>query len=226
MKRTMRGCLTALPVVIAGCGDSTGPELRLDPAVRVVHAAPETPQLEVVFEGETRARLEYAEVSEYLPVASGARELEVFVAGAATPIIDIAPVLDDGASYTLFAAGRASRIRSILIRDAPTPADTGRARIRLVHAAATAGTVDIYITEPGTPLSGAAPALMNVDFGDTSAYMVVDARTWQIRVTAAGTQTILIDLPLLVLSSTRVHTVVMMDTEGSGPPHGLIVLND
>ena len=35
-----------------------------------------------------------------------------------------------------------------------------------------------------------------------------------------------IDLPLLVLSSRRVLTIVMMDTMGSGPPHGLIALSD
>jgi hypothetical protein len=56
--------------------------------------------------------------------------------------------------------------------------------------------------------------------------MVLESRTYQVRVTTAGGGELLIDLPLLVLSSLRVLTIVVMDTMGSGPPHGLIVLSD
>jgi hypothetical protein len=42
----------------------------------------------------------------------------------------------------------------------------------------------------------------------------------------AGGDVLLIDLPLLVMSSMQVLTIVLMDTMGSGPPHGLIVLSD
>ncbi|HEX6134898.1 MAG TPA: DUF4397 domain-containing protein [Longimicrobiales bacterium] len=219
------GVVAAL-LAAAACGETTGPDLQLDSAVRVVHAAPETPRLDVILQGETRAQLEYAEVSEYFTVGAGARELQLNAAGSTTPLIEVDTTFAMDAHYTVLAAGRAGSIQPIILEDDPTPADTGQARIRLVHAAPTAGAVDIYVTEPGIELTSSTPTLTNVDFGATSDYMVLDARTWRVRVTVAGTQTILIDLPLLVLSSTRVFTVVMMDTMGSGPPHGLIVLSD
>jgi hypothetical protein len=56
--------------------------------------------------------------------------------------------------------------------------------------------------------------------------MVLDSRTYQVRVAVSGSDVLLIDLPLLVLSSMRVMTLVIMDTMGSGPPHGLIALSD
>ncbi|HEX6307436.1 MAG TPA: DUF4397 domain-containing protein [Longimicrobiales bacterium] len=223
--RNRRSVVAAL-LAAAACGETTGPELQLDSGVRVVHAAPETPRLEVVLQGETRALLEYAEVSEYFTVGAGERQLQLHVAGSTTPIIALDTTFAAETHYTVLAAGRSGSIQPIILEDDPTPADTGEARIRLVHAAPTAGTVDIYVTQPGEELAVSAPALTNVDFGAASDYMVLDARTWRVRVTAAGTQTILIDLPLLVLSSRRVVTVVMMDTMGSGPPHGLIVLSD
>ena len=218
----MRKRAAVLLAVLAACGDTTGPALRLDATVRVVHAAPETPRLDVVLDGVTRTRLDYAEVSERISVGGGG--LQLAVAGQGTALISLDSAFASDTRYTVLAAGRAGSIQPIVLEDDPTPADSGMARIRLVHAAPTAALVDIYVTEPGAELAASSPDLTSVAFGDASDYMVLEARTYRVRVTAAGTQTIMIDLPLLVLSSMRVVTIVMMDTMGSGPPHGLIAL--
>jgi hypothetical protein len=225
MARTGAGVLAAV-LLLSGCGDTTGPDLRLDATVRVLHAAPETPQLEVVLEGESRTRLDYAEVSDRITVESGERRLQLLVEGRTEALIDLDTLFESGAQYTVLAAGRAGEIVPLVLADDPTPADTGEARIRLVHAAPTAGLVDIYVTEPGTSLDAEAPDLSSVAFSDASDYMVLESRTYQVRVTSVGGGQLLIDMPLLVLSSTRVLTIVMMDTRGSGPPHGLIALSD
>lgn len=220
------GALAGL--VLSACGETTGPELRLDASVRVLHAAPETPRVEVVLEGESRTLLEYAEVSEHITVEAGDRRLQLLIAGEAEALIDLDTVFESGTQYTVIAAGRAGELQPIVLADdtIPLPPDTGTTRIRLVHAAPTAGVVDIYITEPGSELSTETPVLTSVAFGDASEYMVLESRTYQVRVTGAAGGELLIDLPLLVLSSMRVLTIVMMDTMGSGPPHGLIALPD
>jgi hypothetical protein len=135
-------------------------------------------------------------------------------------------MLEPDTQYTVLATGVAGDLNPIVLIDDPTPADTGETRIRLVHAAPTAGAVDIYVTEPGAELATAVPVLTSVAFGAASDYMGLDSRTYQVRVTVAGGDVLLIDLPLLVMSSMQVLTIVMMDTMGSGPPHGLIVLSD
>lgn len=215
-----------LVAVAAACGEATGPDLQLDATIRVLHAAPETPRLEVVVENELRTVLEYAEVSDRITVEAGERQIQLVVAGETEALIDLDRMFDSGSQNTVLAAGRAGEIQPIVLDDDPTPADTGETRIRIVHAAPTAGMVDIYVSEPGAELSGETPLLTSVAFGDASEYMVVESRTYQVRVTLAATGELLIDLPLLVLSSTRVQTLVMMDTQGSGPPHGLISLDD
>ncbi|MBR9989884.1 MAG: DUF4397 domain-containing protein [Gemmatimonadetes bacterium] len=218
--------LLAAVVLLGACSETTGPELRLDATVRVLHAAPETPRLDVVLEGVTRTVLEYAELSERYTVESGDRQLRLVVAGETEALIDLQTLFDSGTAYTVLAAGRAGEIMPIVLVDDPTPADTGETRIRFVHAAPTAGVVDIHVGEPGTPLTASTPMLTSVAFGNASEYMVVESTTYQVRVTSAGGTDVLIDLPLLVLSSTRVVTIVMMDTMGSGSPHGLIILSD
>lgn len=225
MTKMVAGVLFAV-LVTGACGDTTGPELQLDASVRVLHAAPETPQLEVVLEGESRTRLEYAEVSERITVASGERRLQLLVQGETEALIDLDTLFESGTQYTVLAAGVGGEIEPIVLADDPTPADTGETRIRVVHAAPTAGTVDIYVSEPGSPIEQGTPVLTSVAFGDASEYMVLESRTYQVRVTMASGGALLIDLPLLVLSSTRALTIVMMDTMGSGPPHGLIALSD
>jgi hypothetical protein len=225
MMKVAAGVLAAA-LAASACGDTTGPDLQLDASVRVLHAAPETPQLEVVLAGESRTRLDYAEVSDRITVASGERRLQLLVEGETEALIDLDTLFDAGTQYTVLAAGRAGEIQPIVLADDPAPADTGETRIRVVHAAPTAGIVDIYISEPGSPIETESPVLSSVAFGDASEYMVLESRTYQVRVTTAGGGELQIDLPLLVLSSLRVLTIVVMDTMGSGPPHGLIVLSD
>jgi hypothetical protein len=211
---------------VVGCGEATAPVLLLDARVRVLHAAPEAPRMEVVLENESRTLLEYAEVSDFITIGSGERRLQLIVSGETEALIDLETTLDPDAQYTVLAAGVGEDIQPIVLLDDPAPADTGETRIRLVHAAPTAGDVDIYVTEPGADLGGAAPTVTSVAFGNASDYMVLDARTYQVRVAVSGSDVLLIDLPLLVLSSMRVMTLVIMDTMGSGPPHGLIALSD
>lgn len=225
MMRWGTGALAA-GLVLAACGETTGPNLELDAAVRVVHAAPETPRLQALLGDELQALLDYAEVSDRFTVGSGDRHLRLVIAGETEALIDLDTVFESGTQNTILAAGRSGEIRPIVLADDPTPADSGETRIRLVHAAPTAGVIDVYVTEPGSALGTEMPMLESVAFGDVSDYMVVESRTYQIRVATAGSGDLLVDLPLLVLSSMRVVTIVIMDTMGSGPPHGVIVLSD
>src|SRR5690606_18142286 len=190
------------------------------------HAAPETPRLDVVLDGETRTVLDYAEVSEHITMEGGSRLLQLTVEGETEALIELDTAFESGRQYTVLAAGRQGEILPVLLIDDPSPADTGETRLRLVHAAPTAGIVDIYVSDPGTVLEGETPMLSSVAFGEASDYMIVESRTYQVRVTVAGSDELLIDLPLLVLSSLRAVTIVIMDTRGSGPPHGIITLSD
>jgi hypothetical protein len=86
--------------------------------------------------------------------------------------------------------------------------------------------VDIYITAPGADLAGETPALSGVDFGDVSGYIEAPAGDYQVRVTPAGSTTVVIDSGTLTLASGQIRTAVAVDAAGGGGPFDLLLLED
>src|SRR5690606_28080043 len=99
-------------------------------------------------------------------------------------------LLNAGNSTTLVVVGKIGD-DSFALKEVVTPraniaADSSR--IQLVHAATnTLGDVDIYVTAPGAALATAED--VTVAWGQASAAWTLAAGEYQIRVTAAGTQT-------------------------------------
>ena len=109
--------------------------------------------------------------------------------------------------------------------DNSTPA-AGNARVRAIHGAPGAPAVDIYVTAPGADLETTIPLLASVEFGDVADYIEAPAGDYQVRVTPAGTKTVVIDSGTLTLSSGQVRTAIAVDAAGGGAPFDLLVLDD
>jgi hypothetical protein len=86
--------------------------------------------------------------------------------------------------------------------------------------------VDIYVTAPGADLETTIPLLANVEFGDVADYIEAPAGDYQVRVTPAGTKTVVIDSGTLALSIGQVRTAIAVDAAGGGAPFDLLVLED
>lgn len=129
----------------------------------------------------------------------------------------------DGAGYTVIASGLVADIAPIVLEDdASTPAP-GTVRIRAVHGAPA---VDVYVTAPDADLASATPVLTNVAFGDASDYIDAPAGEYQVRVTPAGTRTVVIDSGALTLTGGQVRTAIAVDAVGGGAPFDLLLLAD
>lgn len=221
--------LLAVTAFTAACSDddeTTGPA-EGEARVRVVHASPDAPPVDVLVDGaEVLADVPYLTASGYLEVSAGGRNLAVNAAGTATAVIDADVTLADGADYTVIASGLVAAIQPIVLADDNTAPAAGNVRVRAIHGAPSAPAVDIYVTAPGADLAAATPALTNVAFGDVADYIEAPAGDYQVRITPAGTKTVVIDSGALTLASGQVRTAIAVDAAGGGAPFDLLVLQD
>ena len=229
MQTKLLSLLLAASVLTAACGDdddTTAPD-RGDARVRVVHASPDAPNVDVLVDDAVAlSNVPYLEVSDYLDVPSGDRNFKVNAAGTPTTVIDTDADLAEDGEYTVIAAGLAESIQSFVLEDDNSAPAPGNVRVRAIHGAPSAPAVDIYVTAPGTDLATETPLLASVDFGEVAQYVEAPAGTYQVRVTPTGSKTIVNDSGPLTLASGQVRTVIAVDAAGGGAPFGLLLLED
>ena len=195
--------------------------------LRVVHASPDAPNVDVLVDGTAAlTNVPFKTASAYLDVPIGARNLRVRGTGTTANVIDANTTLADGKFYTVLATGRLATIAPLVLEDNLTNPAAGNIKLRLVHASPTAGNVDIYVTAPGADIATANPTLPNVAFRTASAYLEVPAGTYRVRITPAGSKTVAIDVNNVVLTAGQIRTAVAVDAPGGGTPLGAILLVD
>lgn len=242
-----------LAVGLVGC-DSNGGGEGPTAQVRFMHASADAGAVDVLvngqevvsgvsFSGETANPT----VSEYLevPVNAGA-EIEVQDAGGNTVFSTTAGAanLQENGQYTVIVAGAVAAgdnsPQPIVLRDRfETSLGNNQVGIRLVHGSADAGTVDIYLTPPGTNLENVDPLVSGFDFTEDFpggfagqfAPQAVSQEGSELSVTPAGsTQPV---LQLLVGGSDGLQvqpgqfiTGVAIDNPQNDPPFGALVQVD
>ena len=220
--------LAALAATVSACSDDDDTTAPVTTAqVRVVHASPDAPNVDVLVDGTVAlANVPYRTASSYLEAPAGSRNLRVRPTGTTTVVIDANANLAASGAYTVLAAGRVASLAPLVLQDDLTAPAAGNIKLRLVHAAPSAGNVDIYVTAPTTDLATATPTLTAVPFRTASAYLQVPAGTYRVRITPAGTKTVAIDVNNVALTAGQIRTAVALDAPGGGAPFGAILLAD
>lgn len=211
---------------LAACSDddSTGPAATAQ--VRVVHASPNAPNVDVLVDDATAlTNVPFRASSAFLDVSAGSRRLRVRAAGTATTVIDATVPFDAQRAYTVLATGLVAGIQPLVVVDTLTAPATGQVKVRVIHGAPAAGGVDVYVTAPGASLAGSTPVLTNVPFRGVSGYLTVPAGQYQIRVTPTGTSTVAIDATV-TFTAGQIRTIVATDAPGGGAPLAPVVLAD
>jgi hypothetical protein len=228
MKLKLLTLLLAATALTAACDDdddNTGPEGEA--RIRVVHASPDAPEVDVLLDDtEVLSDVPYLVASGYLETSAGDHNLKVNAAGTTTTVIDADATLADGTDYTVIASGLVAEIEPIILVDDNSAPAAGNVRVRAIHGAPSAPAVDVYVTAPDADLDAATPVLTNVAFGDVAPYLEVPAGDYQVRVTPAGTKIVVIDSGALTLASGQVRTAIAVDAPGGGAPFDLLVLAD
>jgi hypothetical protein len=170
--------------------------------VRVVHASPDAPAVDVWVEGSVVfENIEFEEVSEFVEVPAGTYNVQVVPSGATEPVVieadlDLAAATD----YTVVATDFLANITPIILTaDGGTPA-AGNAWVRFFHGSPDAPAVDIAVADGGPVL------IPNVAFQEFSAYGEVAAGTYDLEARLAGTSDVALSLPGVTIGDGDVVT--------------------
>lgn len=216
-----------LSVGATACDDDDTTAPAATAQLRVVHASPDAPNVDVLVDGAVALTdVPFRTASPYLEVSVGARNLRVRPTGTTTVVIDADADFVSGRAYTVLATGRVASLAPLVLTDDLTAPGAGNIRLRLVHASPSAGNVDIYVTAPSADLGATSPTLTNVPFRAASTYLEVPAGTYRVRITPAGTKTVAIDANNVTLTAGQVRTAVAVDAAGGGAPLGALLLAD
>ena len=205
---------TATPTVVAG-------EAR----VRVIHGSPDAPAVDVlVDDAVVLSNVPYLAASDYLPVPAGTHNVKVRATGTDVVVIDADLTLAADTDYTVMASDLLASITPlVLVDDRELPGD-GQVKVRIIHGAPSAPTVDIYVTAPDGPLD--TPTLTDVPFQGVSDYLVIPSGDYRVRVTAANSTDVAIDTGSITLGSNIVGTAIAVDAPGGGAPFSIEVYAD
>jgi hypothetical protein len=98
--------------------DNTTTPTPANAKVRVVHASPDAPNVDVLVDDTiVLTNVAFKEFSDYLEVPAGARNFKVNATGTASTVIDVTPPLVDGGIYTVVALNTLTNIEPLLLLD-------------------------------------------------------------------------------------------------------------
>ncbi|WP_371195874.1 DUF4397 domain-containing protein [Glaciecola sp. SC05] len=201
----------------------------LSASVRIVHASPDAPNVNVLSSGNSISGLSdlaYETATGLASIRTGQFDFEVealLPAGASAVVLEIPATLEDGKEYNVLAVGDTANIAALLVvnDEAAVAMDTVRAQV--VHAAPAAPTVDVYVTAADANIADEQP-LATLSFNEFTGQVEVPAGTYRIRVTAAGTTTVVFDSGSLDLAGGSDLFIAATQNVGAGDaPINLLV---
>ncbi|MBK7905363.1 MAG: DUF4397 domain-containing protein [Gemmatimonadetes bacterium] len=226
--RRARRLALLLPVILsAACSISDGitqegPSSHL----RVVQAVANAPIMELVVDSTPYlSGIGFRSSSGFLEVEAGTRRVRLFPNGSATPLLDHTFPIEFPRAYTLFSTGVVGAVEAVVVPDTAAIPGPGEIKLRVIQAAPSAGTVDVYITDPSVPIDSATPILEDVVFRGNTDYFTLPVGRYRIRLTTANTRTVVLDMNQLI-SERAMRTVVATDAAGGGTPLVGILLVD
>lgn len=198
-------------------------------SVRVVHNVSDAPAVDVIVNDsiELVDSLAFPNFTDYVGVAPDTYNVKVAAAADnSVVVIDENLTLEKGAFYSVIAVGSLGNntISPLVLADTPRRIAT-EAQVRIVHGSTLAGPVDIYVTATND-ISSATPAFAGVEFKQETGYVALNAGTYFVTVTAAGTKTAAIGPLSLDLAANRIYTAVARDGADLTADVGLILLDD
>ena len=215
--RVRLGFLSLCLCAVAGCGGSSPTTGNL----RFVQALTGTPSL-ALYHNRTlvAANLAYGNATGYFSINSG-DQISALPGNTGAAVFSTNVSISSAGNETLILLGSSSSSKTILLTDGGTTVVTGNGHIRVVNAASTIGTPDVYIAPAGTNITGLSPTTSTLGFGADTGYQLVplgnNGGTYEVIMTSAGTKNTLLDTGPVGLTGTSTNqTVIVLDGATSG----------
>jgi hypothetical protein len=170
--------------------------------VLVVHASPDAPGVDLLVDGivVNSQALDFPDNTGYLPINAGTRNVKVNPSGSAASVIDANLTLEANKNYSVFAVDIVTNITPLVLEDDLTAPASGKSHVRFIHLSPDAPAVDITLTD-GTVVFG------NKTFKEFTDFTPLDAGSYNLQVRAAGTATVVLNLPTITLQDGKIYTV-------------------
>ena len=194
--------------------------------VRVVHASPDTPAVDIFVNGVRAFKgLAFKESTNYAGLAAGLYQLQAVPAGKTLTqgpvMISTTAKLEAGKDYSVVGAGLQKNIEPLLLMDDNSLPDPSKAKVRFVNLSPDSPGVNVI-----------APAVNNrklfskVEFKHASEYVTVDAGRYNLAVQSAKDETILLSLKGVPVGNGQVVTVFGMGLNAGQPKLRAVVSVD
>lgn len=229
MARLLWGAVCAAALALAGCGG--GGDLDNELALRVIHASPDAPAVNLLIDAAVvRAAVDYKSGTGYIYLTPRTYQLgiEALLPQGNLTVLDEARALAAGTQFTALVVGKAGDDTLDWLRiDRPfEPIPSGRLRVEIVHAAPDAPLVNVTLV---SATAGAVPALQTaLSYKGTSGRQLIDpAGDYIVEISlAADPDAVLFRASSLSLNAGRDLLFVVVANTATGPSPVSLVLND
>lgn len=197
--------------------------------VRVVHASPDAPAVDVYVNGElTLENVAFKANSGYLDVPAGTHDVEVFANGSeyaeGEGVLQADLAVEAGKAYTVAAANTVDALEFVVAEDSMEISE-GKAKVRVGHLSPDAPAVDVGLIGGDALFSGA-------EFPGVTDYAELDAGTYDLEIRLPdGTQVLPLEGTELaagtvysifaVNSADELEVLALVDYESAGSPDGM-----
>lgn len=223
MKRTALTSSTGLiALVAAGCIQMQEP-VPETARVRVVHASPDAPAVDICANGTAAFRnAAFPGATDYATVEEGTYQIRVVPAGTGCEgggVINAALPLPADTETTVVAVNTLDSIEPLVLEDDNSAPSSGMARVRFVHASPDAPTVDITLTNGATLFN-------DVAFKEAGGYIEAPAGTLDLQVRDATGTVVVLTLEDVMLESGTVYTIYAVGLLNGEPALGALITVD
>ncbi len=209
--------LAVAAAAIVALGGAASPVAAAGNAmVRVLHASPDAPAVDVYLDGSKvgapLAGLEFGDLSAYVEVPAGSHDIKVCASADASvcPIDAGGVALSAGTHYTIAATNVLASIEAQVITDAPSPTSS-RTQARVVHLSADTPAVDVLTQD------GSTTVVENLAYPDATDYLTLAPGSYDLKVCANADTTVCpLDPPALDLESGHAYSVFAIGSLGEG----------
>jgi hypothetical protein len=186
--------------------------------VRVLHASPDAPAVDIYANGKLIVRgLAYKAFTPYVKVNSGEYKVDVFPAGQVTsPVLSTNVTIPAQSITTVAAIGYLPELSLYPVPDPVMEKTPGLTNVRFVHLSPNTPNVDITLPD-GRRL------FTNIGYKGITEYLPVNPGTYTFELRPTGTETIALYVPNIRLLPDRFYTIYAVGLTGANPPLQVLI---
>ena len=223
--RIFPSVLPMLLALTASCASSLDPGSSTAGSLTIANASESW--LDVDIDGRRWVSgLSTNSLSHVLSVRTGLRQVRLShgggLGGAIELLVDVpADTQQTVVAFPAYPVGSTPDMSAVVIADTTAYVPSGKSKLRVVNLAATAGDIQIWGRQPGSPTG--SPIMTSFPFRAVSPYLQSDAGVWEVWLAAPNTGAKLLSSGPIQIPSSHRRTVLVVDTQ-EGPRFTVIGL--